>query len=182
MYLTDNYVFLDERESLRKFCDDDNFQDCIEKAYRETIPSLFTPKGISTNSFEQMVAKNLHIFELDDNYDLKYLLAFRSEDKDITLCISVLYVNPKYRGKGIGTELIERIRYDVRDKKIVLVASASPNKPKAIDFFYSLGFISPLEMDDPDTLGAQYVDLLWSKYAFTVQREYRHLSIEFKPD
>jgi len=179
MMLTENMTMLDNKDSWRKFHDDDdNFQEWMEKAYKETIPSLFTPKGIKFDSFAKTFSKNFHIFEFDNDGSLKYLLAFRSEDRDITMCISALYVHPKYRNQGIGTELVERFKYNLQDRKIVIVTSASPSNSKAIDFFYKLGFISPLKMDAPDDLDAQYVDLLWSQYKFTVCREYRHLSVE----
>lgn len=179
MMLTKDMTMLDDRDSVKKFYDDDNFQEWVEKAYRETIPALFTPKGIKQDSFIKTLAKNFHIFEFDNDGVLKYLLAFRSEDHDITMCISALYVHPKYRNQGIGTELVERFIYNLRDRKIVLVTSASPSNHKALDFFYGLEFISPLEMDSPDDLDAQYVDLLWSKHKFSVRREFRHLMVEF---
>jgi GNAT superfamily N-acetyltransferase len=178
MLFSKNFQMLNEKESLRKYCDDELFQEAFNQAYRAAIPSLFTQKADKIQALEKMVAKNLHIFEFDTNNELKYLLGFRSEDKDITICLSVIYVNQKYRRKGVAIELINRLKADLNNKDIVFVASASANNTAATNLLYSLGFRTPIDMDEPDYLGAQYVDFFWSKHKFDAERVSRHLQVK----
>lgn len=178
MVFSENFQLLDERESLRRYCDDELFQEALDQAYQRTIPSLFTQKADRTQALEKMIAKNLHIFEFDTDNELKYLLGFRSEDKDITMCISIIYVNPKYRRQGVAVELINRLKADLKNKDIVFVASASPTNTAATNLLYSLGFTAPIDMDAPDDLGAQYIDFFYSDHKYEVERVHRHLQVK----
>lgn len=80
-----------------------------------------------------------HIYELMVGHAS---LDIRPEDK--TAAISWVHVDENYRGKGIGTGIIEKAWEECQDHKmeaLLLSADNSPDQDRLIDFYSKLGFV-----------------------------------------
>ena len=72
---------------------------------------------------------------------LGLLLGFRSVDRPEVAVIHVVAVDPAYRRRGIGRDLVERFGTQLVDAGVsVLEATCSPDARIALSFFAALGF------------------------------------------
>lgn len=175
----EDYQFLTAEESVELYKTNPNYHHLLLDVYRETTPAFFSPKDPTHLALQINLMRNNHILNVDEELNVKYVVGFYADMQSPTMVISSLYVSPKYRRQGIATKLLKHFQEDVCGENMILVAAVSPSNRRTIDLFHSVGFTSPLPLGEPDDLGAQYVDMLWSKQKFKAWHEGRMLKAEF---
>lgn len=164
----EDYQMLYNHESYDLYHSNPSYRDVINYVYKQTAPSLFSDKDPMRVGLKMHLMRNNHILNVDENNDVKYMVGFYADPLRPTIVISSLYVHPNYRRNGIASKLLKHFQEDVCGDNMIIVAAVEPYKNDVINMFHSLGFISPLPVNGKDDLGAQYLDMFWSRQKFKV--------------
>lgn len=101
-----------------------------KQLYKKYMENDFPKDEISNYSrFMKITEKNIHTVYLykKDNIEVAYFVTI---EKDENILITYLAVIEEFRGKGIGTELLEKIKEYFKDKNILIVEIEAESRAK----------------------------------------------------
>ena len=97
----------------------------------------------ATEAYEWMKRGRLLIFETDQPVGMAALSGeFTDSDFGRTCRLSLIYVDPIYRGRGLGRDLVSAIESEARlENANALILYSDPTNDRARKFYSSLGFV-----------------------------------------
>jgi ribosomal protein S18 acetylase RimI-like enzyme len=99
------------------------------------------PRGESRRTWVRHFAGTSWVAETGEGRPLGLLLGFRSADRPQEAVVHALAVDPAFRRRGIGRDLVERFASDLGEAGATTVTAACrPDDRIAVAFFVALGF------------------------------------------
>ncbi|MCG3740688.1 GNAT family N-acetyltransferase [Vibrio cincinnatiensis] len=148
----------------------------LMQAYRACISNM-----LPCLSKDPRFINNTHIVNMDFDHEPQFVLGFHKNPRAPILVISILYVFPDYRTRGLAKNAIQQLQHSAGQDGILQVAVEAERNCFLKDFYKNLGFISSDKVIK-DPLGREYVDYFWSANSLTLEHFGNQIIIKRKDD